>query len=141
MQASSSAQTEAAAITTTFNDNKLAIYTPEHKRGLGAALGACLVVQRTYGKQGADIQTMVNVFAKVLDDCQPDEVIEAIKTWLKQSPEFPTPHDIRQILKPQPVFTAAVFSEIQDKRRRGDIVTFAEEDYMKAYKAQALKGI
>lgn len=77
-------------------------FDTQSTKQLASALGACLLVQRTYGKQGNDIDKIAQVFARVLAGYSPEATIAAIKKWLQESPEFPTPSDIIKILKANP---------------------------------------
>lgn len=117
------------------------VYTQENRQAIAASLGACLVVQRTYGKQGSDIGTMTKVFCAALAQYEPQQVMDALKQWLTISPEFPTPADIKQLIDPAPVWMPTLFQELVDKKKRGDILTFREEEYLKGFKANALKGL
>lgn len=119
----------------------LPTYTTEHRKAIGHHLGACLVVQRTYGKQGGDLQTMVNVFCEVLKDCEPEDVVKAMEVWMRKSPEFPTPADIRQIIKPEPQFSKEVYISIQERRKRGEFITDDEIRYERRYRSNMMKGI
>lgn len=116
-------------------------YTKEHRQAIAASLGACLVVQRTYGKQGEDIATMTKVFCAALSKYRPEQVMNAMNDWLTTSAEFPTPYDIQQLIDPKPVWSPILFQELLDKRKRGDYLTFDEQEYIKQYKNNALKGI
>ena len=126
-----------------IKNNEIALpeYTREHKQDIANKLGACLVVQRTYGKQGSDLQTMVNIFCNVLNDCEPEHVIKALDVWLKKYPEFPTPSDLRSLIKPQPSFSKEVYISIEERRRRGELISDEEVRYQKKYQAHMMKGI
>lgn len=115
--------------------------TPAQKGALAVQLGACLVTQRTYGKQGADMEAIMRVFMDDLKEFEPDAVLAAISQWRLKSAEFPTPYDIKQLLKPEPIWSASIFQELVEKRKRGDILGFREEEYIKQFKANALKGL
>lgn len=124
-------------------NNPVAIgaYQPEHQRAIAASLGACLMVQRTYGRQGEDIRAMTAIFCRALQDYAPQEVVQALATWLSKSSEFPTPYDIRQLIAPQPVWSPVLFQELLDKRRRGDILSPREVDYVAAFKQHMMAGV
>ncbi len=116
-------------------------YTPAQKKGLIIELGACQVTQRTYGKQGQDMEAAIRVFTSDLKEFSPEQIMEALARWRLKSPEFPTPYDIKQILAPDPQFDSLVYKEICDKRKRGDILNWREEAYLIQYKENILKGI
>lgn len=116
-------------------------FTIEDKKSLAAGLGACLVVQRTYGKQGSDLQTMVNIFCGALKEYEPEKVIEAVQKWLTESDEFPTPNNIKQLIDPKPQFCRVTYMDISDRRRRGDFVSDDEVKYQKLYRNHMMKGL
>lgn len=115
-------------------------YTPTDLASLNTQIGACLAVQRTYGKQAADLAAVTRVFASDLAGYEPSEVIKALAEWRLKSAEFPTPADIRNLLDPQPIWSAALFQEISDRRRKGDNLSYSEEEYLKGYKKHAMRG-
>lgn len=116
-------------------------FTPEEIGSLGIQLGACLVVQRTYGKQGGDIEAMTRVFAKDLEKFPAVRVIKALEQWRLKSPEFPTPADICNLLNPTPVWSAAVFQELVERRKKGEVMSYSEEEYIKGYRKHAISGV
>ena len=121
--------------------SELVPFTPENKEQLNKALGACLAVQRTYGKQAGDFDKVVQVFIKVLEGYEPEKIMQAIKKWVMVSPEFPTPADILGILNPQPKFDYAVYNRLCDKQKRGEQMQYQENEYIKAYERNAINGL
>jgi hypothetical protein len=116
-------------------------YAPSDVVAIATQLGACLAVQRTYGKQGGDIESMTRVFVSDLKAHPSDKVVKALEDWRLKSPDFPTPADIINLLNPQPIWSAALFNEISERRKKGDILSLREEEYLKGYKKQAMKGL
>lgn len=116
-------------------------YAPADVVAIATQLGACLAVQRTYGKQGGDIESMTRVFVSDLKAYSSDKVVKALTDWRLKSADFPTPADIVGLLNPQPVWSATLFNEITERRKKGDILSRREEEYLKGYKQQALKGL
>ena len=104
-------------------------------------LGGCLISQRTYGKQGGDILALVKIFIYDLRDLPPSKVIDAVEEWRKYKKEFPTQGDIREMIQPTPKRDASVYNRFLQKRKEGDWLTQVEEDYIKWYEAETLKGI
>jgi len=100
------------------------------------------MVQRTYGKQGGDLQIMVNIFCKTLSDLPPEGVMRALEKWLGSSQEFPTPADIRAIVKPEPKYDYAVYNRLVSKTK-SDPMSLSSEDwkYIKKYEQNAKKGL
>jgi len=120
--------------------NTEVVYQPEEVNQLASALGACLLVQRTYGKQGADIDKITKIFLRVLSDYEPKAVIQAIKRWLQESPEFPTPSDIVKMLNPTQKFDKELYIKYSRQFNAGDLADWSSGyAYMKAYEAQKLK--
>lgn len=108
---------------------------------LSKALGACLLVQRTYGKQGSDIEKITNVFLKILSGFEPERVIDAVKEWVETSSEFPTPADILQILNPKPKFEYAVYQRLAHKAKvDGVSMTSDEWSYLRGYERLVISG-
>lgn len=116
-------------------------YSREDKQKITSALGVCLLAQRTYGKQASDIAKMGEIYARVLNEYQPEKVILAIKEWLLQSPEFPTPCDIKNILEPKPQFSKEVYISIEERRKRGEFISDEEVRYQRKYRNEMMKGI
>lgn len=84
---------------------------------------------------------MTRIFCDALKEFPPEKVVEAIGQWLTKSSEFPTPHDIKKMLAPEPVFDGSVYRDIADKRKRGDVLSWREEEYLKAYRDNMMKGL
>lgn len=118
------------------------VYTQEHRRLIAGHLGACLAVQRTYGKQGGDLNTMTKIFCAALKHYEPKQVTAALEQWMTKSPEFPTPADIKQMIDPEPVWDGAVYTRLSIKARKdGGAMTSEEWEYLRKYEANAIKGI
>lgn len=116
-------------------------FTQVDKDNLNKALGACAVVQRTYGKQVADLKQVVKIFIKVLDGFEPEQVVQAIKQWLMQSPEFPTPSDILKILKPQPIYDKNVYMNLKNKIKNFEFISITEKEYIESYERYVVNSI
>lgn len=115
---------------TELSENK---FTSLDVLALSAELGASLVSQRTYGKQGEDIKVLTKVFLEDLKAYEPVKVMQAIKQWRMISPEFPTPADINAILAPQPKFDKNVYYSLNERLKRGDKLSFGEMNYIRKY--------
>jgi hypothetical protein len=119
----------------------IAAYTAVDMAQIGTQLGACLAVQRTYGKQGGDIEAMTRVFISDLKSYPSEKVVKALADWRLKSPDFPTPADVVELLSPQPVWSAAVFQELVERRKKGQIMSYSEEEYIKGYRKHAMSGV
>ena len=70
---------------------------------IGKALGVCVLVQKTYGKQASDLDKIAKIFAHLFD------ILKAIKKWVLTSSDFPTPRDILKILEGKKELDASVY--------------------------------
>lgn len=115
-------------------------FTGDDVVALSAELGASLVSQRTYGKQGEDIRVLTKVFLDDLKAYEPVKVLLAIKQWRKTDPNFPTPADIEAILNPKPKFDYAVYQRLLDRSKRENLY-HDEWKYIKAYEQNVMRGL
>lgn len=116
-------------------------YTAEKKEGIGKVLGACFLVQRTYGAQAVDIAAKADIFCYVLRDYSPEKVKAALEKWILEYDDFPTPASIKKIIDPEPLMDGSVYRELVNKKKRGDFISDKEQRYMKTYQYNAMKGI
>ena len=66
---------------------------------IGKALGVCVLVQKTYGKQASDLDKIARIFAHLFKNYEINDILKAIKKWVFTSSDFPTPRDILKILE------------------------------------------
>lgn len=116
-------------------------FTADQKAVIASTLGECLVVQRTYGAKEEDFITFAEIVMSHLSDHELEDVIDAIRHWLKISPNFPTLADIRNILEPEPIFDRAVYQTLQNKKRNREHLDPTERNYLKQYEQNAMKGL
>lgn len=117
-------------------------FTEDQRRAMVSELAACQLVQRTYGKQAAELPAVVKVFMSDLAEYSPEDVIAAIAKWRLTKPEFPTPADIRKLLNPEPVFDYAVYSRLVAKAKAdGASMSDREWRYIREYEENAMKGM
>lgn len=107
------------------------------KRNLFNALAACQRVQRTYGKQGENLDKVVETFLAVLKHHEPSEVIEAVRKWIEQDPNFPTPSDIAKILNPVKVYDKSIYLDLI-KRRERENLPYNKLKYIEDYEANVI---
>ena len=62
-------------------------------------LGACLALQKLYGRDVANAGTIIDVFQNMMAKYPADKVIRAFEAWMERSQEFPTPADIINLIK------------------------------------------
>lgn len=98
---------------TTSTSKNQSLFKERDILNLGKALSACSLVQRTYGKQAADIDKVTKVFAKILSQYEPDKVIDAIGSWLTNSTDFPTPADIVRIVAGKQKLDPGIYQRAQ----------------------------
>ena len=117
-------------------------FEPQDILKLSKALAACQLVQRTYGKQASDLDKVAEIFARVLADYEPSAVIAAIKRWLQESPEFPTPSDIVKMLNPAKKYDKELYIKFSQQYAKGEITEFSKGyEYMKAYEKQQMENV
>lgn len=73
--------------------------TPDDKPALSRALSAICVLQAQYGKTPAELKTLVDGFYWALDEYTLEQILKALKEFVKQKPTIPTPSDIIGIIK------------------------------------------
>ena len=121
-------------------NTELAKFNDKDVVSLSKALAACQLVQRTYGKQAGDLDKVAKIFARVLAEYDPQQVIEAIKRWLQESPEFPTPSDIVKMLDPAKKFDKELYIKFSQQYAKGEITEFSQGyEYMKEYEKHKLQ--
>ena len=93
-------------------------------------------MQRTYGKQAGDLAAIAKVFMVALADYPPEDVIAALRSWLTQSAEFPTPYDIKCQLSPEQEPKRHIYQLIVATMRQGQYLDRWEWDYMRRYERE-----
>lgn len=107
---------------------------------LSKALSACQLVQRTYGKQADDIGIITEIFVRVLRHHNPKDVIDVIRKWIIESPEFPTPSDIENMLNPRPKYNYAIYQRIAHKFKKDSAnMTDSEWSYLRKYEKHIMR--
>jgi hypothetical protein len=96
------------------------------------------MVQRTYGKQAENMDMVTKIFTRVLDRYEPELVIQAVKQWIMDSPEFPTPSDIKQILSPTKTYDKTIYIGLKDKNKSGGYLTEYEWEYINGYETSEI---
>jgi len=104
-------------------------------------LAACAIVQRTYGKQGEDLEVAAKIWSKDLQGWAGEDIAEAMEYWRMKSQEFPTPADIIAILERQPKMDGAVYREFLNRRKNGDVLTQSQKNYIENYERTTMKGL
>ncbi len=83
-----------------LGSQRLALKENEESRNkVDEILGACLALQKLYGRDVANTGTVIDLFQRLLADYPADKVIMALQTSLEKSQEFPTPSDIINLIK------------------------------------------
>ena len=115
-------------------------YSPSDQGEIVVQLGACLAVQRTYGKQAADIKAVAKIFMEDLKKYPAGKVVQAIREWRLESPEFPTPSDISKLIRQMPTDSAVVdknrYTSLKVKLSSGGWLNPQELGFMKTYEAE-----
>lgn len=136
---------EIALPNTTVLKAKPEPWTNDCKANLAAVLGRVCALQRQYGKGAAELQTLTEGFAWALRGYPVEKVIDAMGQFILQSPNIPTPFEIRQIIDPPPVqrvFDKSTYIRYIKLREEGGpyALTDEEEKYVKDYEAQSLRN-
>lgn len=83
-----------------MESQKLALRENEKSKDkLDELLGACLALQKLYGRDVANSETIIRLFHKLLAEYPGDKVLLAFETWMERSQEFPTPADIIGLIR------------------------------------------
>lgn len=97
----------------------------------------CLSVQKLYGRDVANTETISEVFHMILGKFPAAKVLRAFEVWIQRSSEFPTPADIINLIKRNgaPPLDKAVYIAIgkKDPEHR----TSSDWSYLREYEAQA----
>lgn len=116
--------------------------SPEAKKTLAVLLNQCFEVQKLYGKEPENMKTVLQVFVSILGEYEPQAVVDAFRTHLKRSNEFPTPADIVKLIDPEPQpLDKSVYVNLC-KRRDNDAenLTHDEWEYLKRYEYEVISG-
>lgn len=60
---------------------------------------ACMTVQKLYGRDVGNTETVIRIYQKILGNYRGDKVIRAFEIWIERSQEFPTAADIVNLVK------------------------------------------
>lgn len=117
-------------------------FSPTQIANLASELGACILVQKTYGKQGGDdIKALTKIFMSDLKEFQPEEIVQAIIKCRQTQDDFVTVAAVRRILSPEPKFDYAIYKALTKEAQAGRYLNPTELRYIKAYEENAMKGI
>ena len=111
----------------------------------------CFNGLNVYGKQPEQLVDLVRLFNFVLADYSATEIIPAFRLFLSRNSRMPTPADIAAIIRRggKPPLDQAVYIALVEKKKRtafvdagsrGDGLSVQEDDYVKAYEADAIGG-
>lgn len=97
----------------------------------------CLSVQKLYGRDIANTETISSVFHMILGKLPAAKVLRAFEVWIQRSSEFPTPADIISLVKRNgaPPLEKAVYIAIS--RKDAEHRTPGDWRYLQEYEAQA----
>lgn len=82
--------------------NQVVPWSRDDKADLSEAIGRVCALQRTYGKNPADLETLVEGFAWVMKRYPVSLVIEGLAQYLENGVNIPTPSEIIAIIDPKP---------------------------------------
>lgn len=75
-------------------------WSPDETASLAEALGLLFDGQKQYGKNTAQLENMVKLFAWVLKDYPIERVMFGIGEYVKRNGDIPTPSDVVKIIDP-----------------------------------------
>lgn len=93
-------------------------WTPEEKKEITKVFTVLATIQKTYGKE-INMRETLQAWEYLLADKYPAEnVIAAMKAYMQQSNDIPTPADLIKIMTPEkPKITQAEFIYAQEQHR------------------------
>ena len=112
----------------------------ESKNRLDEMLGACLALQKLYGRDVANAGTIIDLFQRMMGEYPADKVIKAFEIWMKRSQEFPTPADIINLIRRDGKPPLRESDIIAIRKKDGEFRTRAECDMLKEWDAQQQEG-
>lgn len=92
-------------------------------------------MQQQFGKNEADLETLVDGFCWILGDYDTSLVFNGFREYLSNNNNIPTPADIIQIINPRPKpkpkrnWSSTAFIDIKRRSREGQFITDAEKQY------------
>lgn len=108
---------------------------------LTEALGQCCSIQKAYGKQMGDLQTMVTAFHQILAEYPLARVQDGFRQYIKRNSTIPTPADIVNLIDPLPPHLDATFYRVLiDKKKNGGL-SYEEYRYVSAYEENQLEKL
>lgn len=112
-------------------------HTQADKALLSLALGKVCALQKQYGKTAAELETLVEGFCWILEDYPMPAILQAMKTYVAQKADIPTPADLKAIIDPPPQpLSRDVYVKYQKLARDGQYLLSDERAYCRAYEAQ-----
>ena len=108
---------------------------PKSKDKLDELLGTCLALQKLYGRDVANSDTIIELFQRMMGKYEAGKVIHAFETWMERSQEFPTPSDIIGLIKRagRPPLSESMF--VQISKKDGEDRTPDDWQYLRDYQA------
>lgn len=113
----------------------------ESKSQLDRYLLGCFSVQKLYGRDIANAETVTELFHAMLGQYPAAQVLKAFELWLQRSQEFPTPADIIGIIKRKgkPPLSKEMFIAISKKS--GEDRTKDDWQYLRDYEAELTESV
>lgn len=107
----------------------------QHQNRLDELLGACLALQKLYGRDVDNSDVIIELFQRMMSKYSGDKVIKSFETWMERSQEFPTPADIIGLIKRggKPPLSESMF--IQISKKDGMDRTPEDWQYLRDYQA------
>lgn len=74
-------------------------WTDSDKSEIAKSLAVMAVIQKNYGRE-LDVKNTVKAWEFVLHDCTAKQVCEAMRAYMRQSSDIPSPADLIKIISP-----------------------------------------
>lgn len=123
-----------ASVALALNESK------HHQNKLDEMLVACLTLQKLYGRDVANTETVIELFQRMMAKYPAERVIKAFETWIERSQEFPTPSDIANLIRRDGKPPLKESDIIAIRKKDGEDRTRADWAMLEEWEAQQRDG-
>ena len=108
----------------------------ESKARLDRMMMGCFAVQKLYGRDTGNAETITEMFHAMLGKYPAAHCIRALELWLERSQEFPTPADIIGIIKRKGKQPLSKETYIAISRKDGELRDASDWQFLREYEAE-----
>lgn len=107
-----------------------------------AAMQLCQA-QKNYGKTESDFKTIVKAYLAILSDFTVEQILDAMRRYMRMQSDIPAPADLARILAPneQENLSPVVYAHFRRKVRNGEFLTSEERKYCEKFERIELKKV